>query len=283
MNTRVHDARPCALGEGALWHPLRKRLFWFDILGKKLHCDDGQSWSFDAHVSAAGWVDTDVLLIASERALFTFNLETGAQEHLCDLEADDPVTRSNDGRVDPWGGFWIGTMGKAAEPSAGAIYRYYRGDLRRLYAPVTITNAICFAPDKSCAYWADSAVKKLFRVPLDENGWPAAAPALFLDFSSEDFGPDGAVVASDGSLLNAQWGGSRVARYSAEGKFIEAFAFPATQISCPALGGPDMRTLFATSAQQGMTSDQLIAEPFAGQTFWVDISVKGLPEYQVIL
>lgn len=283
MSARVNDARACELGEGPIWHPEREQLFWFDILGKRLLCNSGESWSFEDHVSAAGWVDRDTLLIASERELFTFEPETGSSQHICGLEADDPKTRSNDGRADPWGGFWIGTMGKAAEPNLGAIYRFYRGELRRLFAPLTITNAICFAPDRSCVYWADSAPGKLFRTPLDENGWPAAAPTLFLDFSGESFGPDGAIIAADGTMLNAQWGASRVARYSPEGAFIEAFEFEASQISCPALGGPDLTTLYATSAQQGMTSEQLAAEPLAGQTFSTETQIKGLPEYQVIL
>ena len=140
----------CTLGEGPLWHPERKQLFWFDIVGKKLLSRTAageQVWSFDDHVSAAGWIDRTRLLIASERALFTFDVDTGAQDHVVALEADNAVTRSNDGRADPQGGFWIGTMGKEKERKAGAIYRYYRGEVRKLVDQVTVSNAICFSPD----------------------------------------------------------------------------------------------------------------------------------------
>ena len=109
----IFDDTRCELGEGPLWHPLRQQLFWFDILGKRLHTK-GQHWDFDDHVSAAGWIDHDTLIVASSRALMTFDIITGDTEHLCDLEADNPVTRSNDGRADPQGGFWIGTMGMDA-------------------------------------------------------------------------------------------------------------------------------------------------------------------------
>ncbi|MEL6588225.1 MAG: SMP-30/gluconolactonase/LRE family protein, partial [Pseudomonadota bacterium] len=128
--TEIYDTRRCNLGEGPLWHPTRQELFWFDIIGKTLH-SKAQSWTFDEHVSAAGWVDDTTLLVASETALFRFDLTTGDRTDICALEADNPVTRSNDGRADPQGGFWIGTMGKEAEPKAGAIYRFYKGELRK--------------------------------------------------------------------------------------------------------------------------------------------------------
>ncbi len=116
------DDRACKLGEGPLWHPERKQLFWFDILGQKLltRTDSGPiEWHFDEIVSAAGWVDDSTLLIASETALFTFDLNSAESEFIAPLEADTPATRSNDGRADPWGGFWIGTMSKTAETGAG--------------------------------------------------------------------------------------------------------------------------------------------------------------------
>jgi sugar lactone lactonase YvrE len=150
----IYDETPCELGEGPLWHPSRGQLFWFDILGRCLLTREGgrrRSWQFDEHVSAAGWVSDTQLLVASETRLLTVDLDTDRREDVAPLEADDPRTRSNDGRADPWGGFWIGTMGKQAEPGLGAIYRLYRGELRRMFHPVTIPNAICFAPDRASA------------------------------------------------------------------------------------------------------------------------------------
>ncbi len=126
----IHDDRPCELGEGPLWHPERNQLFWFDILSQRLLTRTAEgplAWAFPHRVSAAGWVDRDRLLIASEVALSLFDLATGQATPVVSLEADTPATRSNDGRADPQGGFWIGTMGKRAEPGAGAIYRFYRG------------------------------------------------------------------------------------------------------------------------------------------------------------
>ena len=105
--SRVYDDRVCALGEGPLWHPIRQQFFWFDIVGKRLltRTDAGpQEWQFDENVSAAGWIDNDTLLMASETGLWRFSLIDGSCELVVSLEADNPVTRSNDGRADPWGG-----------------------------------------------------------------------------------------------------------------------------------------------------------------------------------
>ncbi|MEL6641981.1 MAG: SMP-30/gluconolactonase/LRE family protein [Pseudomonadota bacterium] len=274
----IHDATQCALGEGPLWHPEREQFFWFDILGKRL-LSAAQSWQFEEYVSAAGWVDRDTLLIASETKLFTYNLVSGAKDRIAPLENDNSVTRSNDGRADPYGGFWIGTMGKAAETHAGAIYRYYRGELREIYAEVTIPNAICFDPSGKFAYYTDTPTGKLMRTGLDASGWPDGSFNVAIDLSDEDFGIDGAVVDVDGNIWNAQWGAGRVAQYAPDGTFLQAIPFPAKQTSCPAFGGTNLTTLYCTSATQGMDHPG----PDDGKTFAVPTTHTGQKEHRVIL
>ncbi len=278
--TKVFDERQCTLGEGPLWHPERQQLFWFDILGKKLMTRDNgapKSWTFNEYVSAAGWVSRAELLIASASKLFLFNLETETSAKLCDLEADNQVTRSNDGRADPKGGFWIGTMGVNAEQGAGAIYRFYKGELRKLFGGITVSNAICFSPDGENAYFADTHTQTIQQVALDEAGWPKGMPTLFVDLSSDGLNPDGAVVDSEGHLWNAQWGANRVARYTPNGQFVEEIIFPAQQVSCPAFGGEDLQTLFATTAAIGLKGDD------EGKTYFAQVTVPGQREHQVIL
>lgn len=286
-NARIADSRACTLGEGVFWHPRREQLFWFDILGRRLLSQrDGQplEWELDERASAAGWVDEDRLLMASETALSIFDLRSGARQRICALEADNPLTRSNDGRADPWGGFWIGTMGLQAQPQAGAIYRYYRGELRQLFADITISNAICFSPDRRFAYFADTERQRIWRQALDEtHGWPSGEAQPFIDGRVAGLNPDGAVVDSQGRLWNAQWGASRVACYDSNGHFLQAVAFPASQISCPAFGGPNLSTLFATSACEGLDDGQLAVEPQAGKLFAVEVPALGQAEHQVIL
>jgi sugar lactone lactonase YvrE len=272
----IFDATHCQLGEGPLWHPVRKQLFWCDILGKRLHTK-GQHWDFDTYVSAAGWVDHDTLIVATANGLYRFDLRTGDTTLLCNLEARNAATRSNDGRADPQGGFWIGTMGVHAQMGAGAIYRYYRGELRVLFTDLQITNAICFAPSGDTAYFADTNTQMIMAVALDADGWPKGDPRIHIDLRGTDFRPDGAVVDSVGNLFSAQWGVGRVAVYDPQGTFTKAFPLPALQSSCPAFGGADLSTLFCTTAAVGLDG------PDDGQTYQFETSYTGQAEHRVIL
>ncbi|SFR00956.1 SMP-30/gluconolactonase/LRE family protein [Poseidonocella sedimentorum] len=282
----VFDPTPCALGEGPLWHPERGELFWFDILGKRLHARKGaaaRQWQFDEHVSAAGWVSEAELLIASETKLMVFDIETGASRLLCPLEAGTAQTRSNDGRADRSGGFWIGTMGKSAEPGAGAIYRWFRGEVRKLYDNITISNAICFSPDGARAYFTDTPTGIIQTQALDGDGWPVGDRAVFGRPGAEGRNPDGAVVDAAGNLWCAEWGSGEVACYAPDGALLRRVAVDAPQVSCPAFGGEAFNRLFVTTARQDMTDDALAAAPLSGAVFELDPGAVGLPEPRVIL
>ena len=285
--SRVFDDRICALGEGPLWHPTRQQFFWFDIIGKRLltRTDEGpKEWQFDEHVSAAGWIDDDTLFMASETGLWRFSLRDGSRELVVPLEANNPVTRSNDGRADPWGGFWIGTMGKNAEADAGAIYRYYKGELRQLYQPITISNAICFSPDRCFAYYTDTLTKLVMRQPLaPDDGWPTGPAEVYLDLRDEGLNPDGAVIDAAGNMWVAQWGACRIAAYTPEGAFLKSVEFDALQTSCPAFGGAGLSTLYCTTAADGLKATTLEKHPLNGMTFVAENAGVGQKEHQVIL
>ena len=280
----IFDNRPCDLGEGPLWHPIRRQLFWFDITGQRmLSTEKGEArqWRFPEMVSAAGWVDRDMLLIAGERDLFLFDVETEETQTLVELEAGNRSTRSNDGRADPYGGFWIGTMGKNAEPGAGAIYRYYQGELRQLFKGITVTNAISFTPDGRTAHFSDSMTRQVMRVALDAAGWPKGEPELYLDLGDDPSFPDGAIVDAEGLLWLAQWGASRVSAFAPDGSLVRHVAIEAPNASCPAFGGQDLTTLFCTSALQDMDQAARAAHPQAGMTFMAEGIARGQLEHRV--
>ena len=280
----IFDDRPCTLGEGPLWHPERGQLFWFDIVAGRMlsrTADGPLAWQFPEMVSAAGWIDRDTLLIASETALFRFDLAHGTRTDLCALEADNPRTRSNDGRADPQGGFWIGTMGKSAEPGLGAIWRWYRGALRRLYPGITITNAICFSPDGLTAHFTDTVTARVMRVALDAEGWPKGEPECFIDLATEGLNPDGAVIDAQGVMWLAEWGAARVSAYAPDGTRLRHVAFDAPHTSCPAFG-PD-GTLYCTTALQGMDATARARWPHAGKTLAAPAVARGQTEHRVIL
>lgn len=280
--TDIFDDRACELGEGPLWHPERQQLFWFDIHGHRLLSrgpEGPQEWGMVESASAAGWIDRDRLLIATETGLFRFDLETGSRDLLVEMEADQADTRSNDGRADPMGGFWIGTMGKEAQPRAGAIYRYFGGKLERLFPEITIPNAICFAPDGRRAFYADTPRQRIWTVPLDAQGWPDRPSEIFADLRSDGTFPDGAVVDSQGALWVAQWGAGRVVRYRSDGRADRVIDLPVRQVTSPCFGGETLDRMFVTSAWEGLT-DRGAAD---GQTFTVDPGHTGLPSPRVLL
>ncbi len=273
----------CALGEGPLW--VENRLFFFDILAKMLHAvtADGQnlqSWQMGEHASAAGKLKNGDLLIASETSLSRFDPATGQRRPLLPLEADNPATRSNDGRADRQGGFWIGTMGKKTEEGAGALYRFYEGDLHKLLEGITIPNAICFSPDGSIAYFADSAEGIVYQWPLDLEGFPTGTPAAL--YTHRDAGaPDGAVVDADSTLWCAIWEDHKILAIRPDGTPATEIKIPASRPTCPAFSS-DGR-IFTTSARQGMTDAELAAEPEAGSLFSAPFPGKILPEPEVDL
>ena len=286
MAATIFDDRICTLGEGPLWHPQREQLFWFDITRHRLMSRVGGEaleWDFGECVSAAGWVDHDRLVVASETCLSLFDVETGESEFLAALEADNPATRSNDGRADPQGGFWIGTMGKATEPGAGSIYRFYRGEIRKLFSDIRIPNAICFSPEGDLAYFADSPTRKVFRQRLGTEGWPEGEPELFLDLRERDLVPDGAVVDLSGRFWNAHWGSGLVCAYSPEGELLATHDTGSPLVTCPAFGGAGSNILFCTSATEELSAEEIASNPNAGRVVQLPVDAAGQAEHRVVL
>lgn len=279
----------CTLGEGPVYDPLSRTVFWFDIVGRKLFEKNWDSGAVIIHdlpemASALGVVDAQRQVLVTETGLYLRRCDTGALSLLHPLEADDPATRSNDARIHPAGAFWIGTMGKAAERDAGAIYWYRQGELRQLYPRVTIPNSISFSPDGTRAYFADTADNILYRVACDPaTGLPFGEPEIFLDHRGRQGGIDGSVVDASGRLWNARWGSGALDCYAPDGTHLRRIAIPASQTTCPAFVGPDAGAILVTSASQGLNAEQLTADPQAGWTFLVAPGVNGRHEPRVVV
>jgi sugar lactone lactonase YvrE len=274
----ILDPTNCILGEGPLWHPERNEFFWFDIVQKRLHSET-RVYDLPFHASAAGWVDRDTLLIASEVGLHRFNLADGSFSDIVPLEAELSTNRSNDGRADPMGGFWIGTMSKTEEARQGSFYRYYKGELRMLWPGITVPNAQCFAPDGRTVYFSDTPTHRVMAAPLDEEGWPDGRPSVALDFSDEGLYPDGACTDAAGNIWIAFWGKGRVDGFTPTGKLIRSFDFPCPQTTCPAFGGAGYNRLLCTSAARDLSD----GNPDNGRTFVLDTDLTGRPEPRVLL
>lgn len=274
------------LGEGPFWHPLLGRLFWFDILNQTLFSADDSGrivdrLTFDTPVSAAAVIDEDTMAIASAQGLLRYERSTDSHTVMSPIEPDRPGNRTNDCRVDRAGGFWVSTMSRRgeADPGAGSIYQWRNGALEKLRSGITVPNSICFSPDGTLAYFADTPTGKIFKAPLDpESGRPLGEWTLFADTSDVPGFPDGAVVDAEGCLWSARWGGHCVARFRPDGRLDRTVEVASANVSCPAFGGPDLRTLFLTTARENLKPADLAADPEAGGIYRIEVDVPGLPE-----
>jgi sugar lactone lactonase YvrE len=279
------DSR-CELGEGPFWHPLQERLFWFDILNKTLFSATAggimvDRFTFDATVTAAGVIDADNLAVASAAGIFKLTLSTDTRELLIPLEPDSTSTRTNDGRVNQSGGFWIGTMGlnNPGGVAAGALYQVRAGAVNKLLPDQYIPNSTCFSPDGKTAYYADTVSGIIRKVAIDpQTGLPNGSWQTFVDKGVIAGDPDGAGVDTEGFVWSARWKGNAVVRIAPDGRVDREIKLPVSRVTCPAFGGKDLKTLYITSAREGLTPEQLAAEPTAGGVFAIEVDVPGLPE-----
>ena len=196
------DSR-CQVGEGPFWHPLLKRLFWFDILNNTLLSADAggrlvDRFTFKDNVAAAGVIDADRLLVAQAGALLEFSIAADSSRVVAELTDEPPGNRTNDSRVHPSGAFWIGTMGRrdASANKTGRIYHYRDGTLTPLLDALGIPNATCFSPDGRRAYYTHTG-ETIFTCETDPaTGLPVGEWTPFVTLDGPDVA-DGAVIDSE--------------------------------------------------------------------------------------
>lgn len=279
----------CHLGEGPTYDADTDTLFWFDILGRKLLEKTLSGSETIVHdlpemASALAVINEGHQLLVTESGIHIRDVKTGAITSYFAIEADNPATRSNDCRVHPCGAFWISTMGKKAEPKAGSIYWFFKGEICKLVSDITIPNSICFSPDGSVAYYTDTRENILFRIDCDPaTGRPVGEASVFFDHSGKKGGLDGSVVDADGVLWNARWGAGRLDAYSPQGKRIRSIDITTRQPSCPAFFGANADRLVLTSAWEGMNAATRKRDKRAGMTLLLDLPVKGRFEPHVLI
>ncbi|ACB96636.1 SMP-30/gluconolactonase/LRE family protein [Beijerinckia indica] len=281
-------AERCHLGEGPAYDEASDTAWWFDIVERRLfEARLGDSEIFihplPFMASALAHVDDRRQLMAAEDGLYLRTKDSGVLQQLVAIEPDNPITRSNDSRAHPSGTFWTSTMGRKAEVGAGSIYALHRGALQRLFTGLTIPNAICFSPDGTMGYFADTYENVLYRVPLDlATGLPSGGPSALHRRETPGW-LDGAVTDADGLIWCACWGGACVEAFSPDGAHLRTVAAPALNTSCPVFVGPGYTRLLVTSAYQDMDISARAADPHHGCTFLLDIGAKGRPEPRVKL
>lgn len=270
------------LGEGVCWEPRRGRVYWVDIKAGRLEWIEPASgaegaWTLNVRPSAIATFPDGRLLLGADAGVVVFDPETGAAEHKLVLEDDRPENRSNDGGVDRQGRFWLGTMDDGGSRMTGAVYRINPDwSVTRMIDGLGIPNTLQVSPDGRTLYLADSHAHRIWAYDLDPETGALGYRRIFADTTGTPASPDGSAVDVDGFVWNAQWGASRVVRYSPDGEIDRVIDMPVSQPTKCAFGGSDLEVLYITSARDGLSEAALESEPLAGSLFRFDPGVRGL-------
>eukprot|EP00079_Xenopus_tropicalis_P032437 XP_017946208.1 PREDICTED: putative sugar lactone lactonase YvrE [Xenopus tropicalis] len=285
---RCVQALNSELGEGLLWSVREQTLYWVDILACQLHRwkpADGtcQHWTFAEEISAlAERAQAPGLIVTLRRGFALFDPATDtAPRYLHQPEPDRTRNRFNDGKCDAQGRFWAGSMDFAGEAPTGALYRLDPdGRCTRVDDGFTVTNGPTWAygPHGPALYFNDTAQGHTYRYAFDPATGTASNKTLWMHWPPEVGLPDGMTADAEGRLWVAHWGGACVTCHDpVTTQELARVPLPVSQVTNCTFGGPDLRTLFITTARTGLTPQQRAAEPLAGGVFAVPVDGPGLP------
>ena len=272
------------LGESPRWHDDEQALYWVDIYRpsiERLDLATGARRTFPmAERIGCFSFCTDGRVIAGMQSGIAFvELESGAMERLFDLEPDNPEARFNDGRCDPWGRFWVGSLVETMDRRTNALFRYDAdGTCREMVGDLICPNGLAFSPDGSILYHSDSRQEHVWAWDLDGASGDISNRRLFIDFDGREGRPDGAAVDAEGYYWICCIGAWHVRRYAPDGTIDRVVGVPVQRPTACAFGGPGLDTLYVTSATLPLPEDALAVQPLAGSVFAVDVGVKGLAE-----
>jgi sugar lactone lactonase YvrE len=267
----------CALGESPVWDPRNNELVWVDIRGGRVYwwvpgASDARSLHVGHTVSAIAPRKTGGYMLAT-RSGFAVLDSAGAFALVAEVEADIPVNRMNDGKVDPRGRFWAGTMSETDEPGAGSLYRLnLDGSVAKVVEGVTISNGLGWSPDSTTMYYVDSLAHSLDAFDFAEETGQVTARRVVAEVPPALGLPDGLAVDEQGYIWVALHSGSAVQRYSPDGELDTRIELPVTLVTSCTFAGPDYKDLYITTAVDPERDEHL-----AGSLFVHRPRVGGIP------
>jgi len=289
---RVLEAPRCVwnahaeLGEGTLWSAREQALYWVDILGRQLHrfrpADGAQaSWHFDEEISAvAERAAGPGLVVTLRRGFALFDPARPGEKPRYLHQPEEPAgNRFNDGKCDAQGRFWGGTMDWDCKAPTGALYRFDGdGHCTRHETGITVSNGPTWSADGRTLYFNDTAPNRILAYDFDPEAGTLSGRRTWLRLAPGEGYPDGMTTDAAGRLWICHWGGACVSCHDpASGDELARIVLPAAHITDCAFGGPDLRTLYITSAWSGLDAAQREAQPQAGALFAVTLDSPGLP------
>lgn len=286
----VHCAVPGAdvLGETPLWCERTQSLLWLDIDSGRLqrfHPVSGRHDVFGFEQRYVGSLalthDPAIVLLGIDLGLYYFNLGSGELRLLCQVEDSTLDNRLNDGRCDGIGRFWVGTMDNQLHRANGAFYRIDpHGAVHRQFGDVIVSNTIALSPAQDRLYFSDTRRFMTWVFDLDLAAGALSHRRIFFDHAVTRDRPDGACTDSQGYLWNAIFAAGRVVRFAPDGQVDRVIELPVTNPTCVCLGGPQLRTLYITTARKFLDREQLRRQPLAGAVLAVEVDVPGIVEHR---
>lgn len=272
------------LGEGALWCPLEQRLWWIDISNPSLWCREHRTqrvehWTLPKPPGSFALRHDGSFLFAFRNGLATL-AKPGAEPTWIDapgLALGDE--RFNDGKVDRAGRFWSGTLDRKLASPIGQLYRVEPGwRVSALDRGFTISNGIGWSPDDRTMYFTDTPSRRIYRYDFDAARGRVSNRSVFVEVEPGHGGPDGMTVDAEGYVWSAQFDRWCVNRYAPDGMLQRSVRLPVQRPTTCMFGGPDLRTLFITTARMDLSESALAAQPQAGGVFALDPGVRGIAE-----
>ncbi len=287
----VYVRQPALLGESPLWSPAEEALYWLDIGNRKVfrhrHANTHpEVWGLPSRPGCIAELPSGSVAIAMGEGVHRLQPACGAIDLLCAGPTRRSATRFNDGKVDPLGRLWVGTMqdnfgvageSVAVERSDGALFRFNTdGGVDTVEENVGIANTLAWSPDARSFYFADSLRGQIYTYDFDLASGVVRNKRLF--FEALDLGvPDGSAIDADGCLWNARWDAGVILRITPSGTVDRSIPVPVPRPTSCAFGGPALDTLYVTSAQLGLTAEQLARWPLSGAVFAIEGVAPGMP------
>lgn len=276
--------QPALLGESPLWDADLQLLYWVDIEKSTLHSLDPRTqqhrvWTMPSEIGCIGLRAGGGLVAALRNGFAKIDLPSGQVSMINTVLTDADGVMFNDGKCDRAGRFWAGTKDLAEQNDIGALYRLdASGQVTEMDRGYTVANGFAWSPDNSILYVCNSAARIIYQFDFDIKNGTLNNKRIFATLPPESGYPDGVTVDSEGGVWNAHWDGWRVTRYLPNGKIDEVIKMPVRRPTSCCFGGPNMTTLYVTSASTRLSAEELKEDKFAGCVFSVDVGIKGLNE-----